>query len=1019
MISKLTSLVSHAVAALRLRLVLRVAAGVMFVAVGLAAVLLTRAHMRDQALFEAESKARILLDRNLATHTYFSHQLKPRLFEWTDPFRDEDYFDPTWMSSTYAVREIDKYFQSLNPADYYYKESAVDARNPENEADAYEAWFLQELNENPDLAERSLVRTLDDQPYFVTLRRGEVLEESCLRCHSAPAAAPQGLLDQYGSDRSFGRQIDDIGAIVSAISIRVPLAEAFHDADRFAGQLSLVLLAILIALFGAQAWLYDTFLFAPVEALRGQALRIAVGDRRLGGQIPLPRGRELRELTLAFNQMSRSLRSSYDQLEQRVVERTADLAQSNEELEREIAQRKQVEQALRASEIRFRHLFNGMGNGVAVYRAIDGGRDFIIRDINPAGQRISQVSREDVVGKSVREAFPGVVALGLFDVLQDVYRTGTPRHQPLANYQDERISLWVDNYVYQLPSGEVVAVYDDVTERQRIARQLQASERRYHELVENQGEGIGVVDADETFVFANPAAHEIFGVAPGSLQGRSLRDFVDAEGYATIREQTRLRRAGREDSYEIDITRPDGQHRTLLVTATPHHDEAGAFDGTLAVFRDITDRRRLEDLLQMRVRLMDYAVSHSLQEVLQRTLDEIGALTNSPIGFYHFVDEDQQAVSLQAWSTRTLEEFCTAQGRDHYPIDEAGVWADCIRERRPVIHNDFASLPHRKGMPEGHAEVIRELVVPVFRAGTIVAILGVGNKPSDYTEIDVERVSYLADVAWEMAQRKRAEQQLETYAERLEDMVEERTQELQAAQARLLRNQKLALLGQLAGSINHELRGPLGNIKSAAYFLEMVLADPCEDVQEVLSLLQQEVERAESIITSLLNFVRTQEPERRPVDVSSLVGDVLDRTNVPQEITLAVELDEDLPTILADPNHLGQILRNLISNAVEAMPGEGRLGIRTAAFSSGESAAPQEVLISVSDTGRGISPDQREKIFEPLFSTKPEGVGLGLALAQMLVAAHGGTIELESEVGMGATFTVRLPLEGTDETAGD
>ena len=159
-----------------------------------------------------------------------------------------------------------------------------------------------------------------------------------------------------------------------------------------------------------------------------------------------------------------------------------------------------------------------------------------------------------------------------------------------------------------------------------------------------------------------------------------------------------------------------------------------------------------------RLDLIEYAAVHTLDEFLSKALDEIGAFLDSPIGFYHFVESDQKTLSLQQWSTRTLKEFCRAEGKGlHYSIDQAGVWVDCVRERKPVIHNDYPSLEHKKGMPEGHAEVVRELVTPVMREGKVVAILGVGNKPVDYTEKDAETIAYLADVTWEIVERKRAE----------------------------------------------------------------------------------------------------------------------------------------------------------------------------------------------------------------------------------------------------------------------
>jgi diguanylate cyclase (GGDEF)-like protein len=187
---------------------------------------------------------------------------------------------------------------------------------------------------------------------------------------------------------------------------------------------------------------------------------------------------------------------------------------------------------------------------------------------------------------------------------------------------------------------------------------------------------------------------------------------------------------------------------------------------------DITERKQVEEIMQLRLRLNEFAATHPLGELMQKALDEIGHITRSPIGFYHFVEPDQKTLSLQAWSTRTLEEFCHAEGEGmHYDIDQAGVWVDCVRQRRPVIHNDYAALPHRKGMPEGHAEVIRELVAPTMRDGRVVSILGVGNKPSDYDEKDIELVSYIADVVWVLVERKRAEEEIQHLQTELHEQV--------------------------------------------------------------------------------------------------------------------------------------------------------------------------------------------------------------------------------------------------------
>ncbi len=169
---------------------------------------------------------------------------------------------------------------------------------------------------------------------------------------------------------------------------------------------------------------------------------------------------------------------------------------------------------------------------------------------------------------------------------------------------------------------------------------------------------------------------------------------------------------------------------------------------------------RARELMTLRLSLMEYAVAHNLQDLLQRALDEICRLSGSPIGFYHSIDPEHRTITLQAWSTRTLEEFCTVREQGmHYPIEEAGIWADCIRRRQPVVHNDYASLSGRKSLPEGHPPIMRELVVPIFQTERVTAVLGVGNKAVGYTGRDVELLSDLADIIWEITERKRSEEE--------------------------------------------------------------------------------------------------------------------------------------------------------------------------------------------------------------------------------------------------------------------
>jgi diguanylate cyclase (GGDEF)-like protein/PAS domain S-box-containing protein len=191
----------------------------------------------------------------------------------------------------------------------------------------------------------------------------------------------------------------------------------------------------------------------------------------------------------------------------------------------------------------------------------------------------------------------------------------------------------------------------------------------------------------------------------------------------------------------------------------------------VSVVRDITERKKTEAILHLRVNLWEYAAACTVDELMQKALDEIEAITDSPISFYHFVMEDQKSLTLQAWSTRTRSEFCHAEGRGmHYNLDQAGVWADCIRERKPIVHNDYAALPDRKGMPEGHAGVVRELVVPTFHGGRIVSVLGIGNKPSPYDERDIALLSSIADIIWTIIEHKQTDEEIRRLQAQLQEL---------------------------------------------------------------------------------------------------------------------------------------------------------------------------------------------------------------------------------------------------------
>ena len=316
---------------------------------------------------------------------------------------------------------------------------------------------------------------------------------------------------------------------------------------------------------------------------------------------------------------------------------------------------------------------------------------------------------------------------------------------------------------------------DRADARRRLAEKaLHKSAEEIEDLYNRAPIGYHSVDKDGAFVRINDTELAWLGYTREEVVGRmNFADLLSPESRKTFRETFAESKArGRVHDLEYDMLRKDGSILPVLLSATAVRDAQGNFVMSRSTVYDNTERKQNETLNAIRLHLVRYALTHSLDELLEETLNETERLTGSLIGFYHFVEEDQNALTLQAWSTRTKTQFCKAEGKGmHYPIAEAGVWADCARQGKPVIHNDYAALPNRKGMPEGHAEVVRELVVPVHRGDKLSALLGVGNKPANYTEKDVEAVLMIADLTGEIAARKRAEEALRESEERYRSVI--------------------------------------------------------------------------------------------------------------------------------------------------------------------------------------------------------------------------------------------------------
>lgn len=433
------------------------------------------------------------------------------------------------------------------------------------------------------------------------------------------------------------------------------------------------------------------------------------------------------------------------------------------------AQREAALDALRRSEASLRAIFE---NSVQSFMLLD--RDRRVQALNRmANVRASAIyNREIYPGNSIYELIQPEDRAAFDQLFEKVLAGESVRYERLFTPHDTPV--WYEYHCapVRTDDGQIIGTFlstTDITERKLAEAAVRESELLVKGVLDSLTAEIAVLDEHAVIVTVNAAwqdfARDNDSTDPVDFVGVNYLTTCEAaiqQGDPIAYQVThgiRAVLAGSQAQFSVEYP-CDAPHqpRWFTLTVLPLQQ---ARPGVVVIHQDVTARKRAEAALQARLRLSHFAETHTLAELLQRTLDEAEVLTGSQIGFFHFLEADQQTLSLQMWSTNTLQTMCTAEGMgQHYPVGEAGVWVDCIAARQPVIHNDYDSLPHRKGMPAGHAPVKRELVAPVIRNDIIVAILGIGNKVAPYNDQDARDLLSLADLAWDVVLRKRTEDAL-------------------------------------------------------------------------------------------------------------------------------------------------------------------------------------------------------------------------------------------------------------------
>ncbi len=440
----------------------------------------------------------------------------------------------------------------------------------------------------------------------------------------------------------------------------------------------------------------------------------------------------------------------------------------------DISERKRREQELSQMEERYRILARNLPNS-AVF-LIDRELRFVLAEGPELGR--TGVSKDLMEGKTLREVFPPEFVAQIEPNINAVLRgESSSAEMPFGAHIYQYTYAPLRSGSGSIEYGMIVA--QDITERKRVEEVLEESERRFRDILGNVRLFSLMLDQEGNVTFMNEYALTVMGCSADEVIGlnwfeRFVPDPAIAEAFREA-----FRSGELPTHFENEIVTKQGERRLIRWNNTMLRDPYGTLMGTASIGEDITERKRAEEEQEINqartVSLLAIMQQQalSIQQWLDFALDEAIKLTQSKIGYVYFYNEEQQQFVLNSWSKDVMAECRIQNPQTCYELDKTGIWGEAVRQRQPIILNDYAAThPLKKGYPEGHAPLRKFLTIPVFAGERIVAVVGVANKESDYTDGDVTQLSLLMNSVWKEAERKRAQEQLlveKQFTERLVD----------------------------------------------------------------------------------------------------------------------------------------------------------------------------------------------------------------------------------------------------------
>ena len=748
---------------------------------------------------------------------------------------------------------------------------------------------------------------------------------------------------------------------------------------------------------------------------------------------------------------------------------------------KDITLQKQMEEELRRENSEKKAILDAIPDAVSLK-----GSDYRFIWVNEAMAAAASSTPGKLIGKICYEAIYGRQEPCDYCLFRKVLASGIGARDRIT-FKDGRVFDVAVEPIHD-DSDKIIAsmqISRDISDQMRMGEELRRSEERYRSLIELAPDGIMTLNLKGEVTSINPAFMRLTGYSENELVGqhfsklRTAGSLKDMPKY--LKMFTAMLRGKTPPLIEFDYKRKDGtfgrgEALSQIVEVEPGKREI------LAILRDISDRKRMEQELRDHSERLEERISERTfelresEERLRQSEDRLRGFMDSATDGFMLLDSELNFVEINNAAVKmgglNLDEFIGKNILEITPyLEEAGMidkYRSVIESGEPFFNDDYTLHPKFGG---------KHVSLSAFKVGE-----GLGIITTDITDrrlaeealkaSEAKYRSFLEEgldgvvVTWkgeylyvnqryaemlgysdpsELLGRNTREVIDPRDAESLDAIIEQRQRgdmqrlvyevrslkkdgssiwvgvassgiEFEGNQAvityarditerkrreeSLLAAERLAVVGRIAAMMGHDLRGPLVVVRNA---VNLARQNP-EKTDRMLDMIERNTGQAIDILEELWTMTRDEPVSLKPVEIEKFLRKITEELILPTGVGLSLEIDEDLQEIALDETKTVRALKNIIQNAIDAMPDGGVLKIEA-------TSKDDQVVISVSDTGTGITDEARRNLFKPFYTTKPKGMGLGLASTRRLVEVQGGTISFESKDGKGATFAITLPLK--------